>query len=156
MRESICGLDCEVCGWKSRCSGCSETCGHPFGGECIMARCCARRGLSSCTECGDRCALKRRAIDEFNALGIPDMPEVTELNVLDGAFINLEYTLPSGQKVKFWRDGEMYLGNQLERAGSDRCYGLAADDEHIMVCEYGENGSGAEVIVYRKRSGIHD
>ena len=45
----------------------------------------------------------------------------------------------------------MYLGNQVERRGSDRCYGLAADDEYLMVCEYGEGGANAEIIVFKKR-----
>ncbi len=64
----------------------------------------------------------------------------------------LEYTLPGGQKVKFWEDGRVYLGNQLEKQdGSCRCYGLTADENWLLVCEYGDNGSDPELVVYKRR-----
>lgn len=95
--------------------------------------------------------LKPQAIREFNALGIPDMPEVTELGELDGSYVNLEYCLPSGQKVKLLDDDSVYLGNQLEKPSGDRCYGLVADNDHLLVCEYGCIGSDPEIIVFKKR-----
>ena len=77
---------------------------------------------------------------------------VTDLNALPGSYINLEYTLPGGQKVKFWEDGRVYLGNQLEKQdGSCRCYGLTADENWLLVCEYGDNGSDPELVVYKRR-----
>ncbi len=79
------------------------------------------------------------------------MPAVTELYSLHGAYINLEYELPSGQKVKFWDDDRVYLGNQLEKKNSDRCYGIVADENFLMVCEYGCNGSEPELIIFKKR-----
>ena len=79
------------------------------------------------------------------------MPEVTDLNALAGSYINLVYTLPSGQAVKLLEDEKIYLGNQLEKAGSSRCYGLAADESFLLVCEYGANGSDPEIILYKKR-----
>ena len=90
-------------------------------------------------------------IAEFNALGIEDMEEVTGLNALHGAYINLQYSLPSGQKIKFWDDDRIYLGNQICKKNSNRCYGLTADENYLLVCEYGDNGSDAEIIVYKKR-----
>lgn len=42
------------------------------------------------------------------------MEKIEELYPLIGRYVNLEYTLPSGQKVKLLNDDEMYLGNQLE------------------------------------------
>ena len=61
-------------------------------------------------------------------------------------------TLPGGQKVKFWEDGRVYLGNQLEKQdGSCRCYGLTADENWLLVCEYGDNGSDPELVVYKRR-----
>lgn len=95
--------------------------------------------------------MKEQLIAEFNALGIEDMGEVTELNELPGAYINLQYTLPSGQVIKLWDDDKTYLGNQICKKGSDRCYGLTADEHYLLVCEYGENGSDAEIVVYKRR-----
>lgn len=40
---------------------------------------------------------KEELIKKFNKLKIDGMNEVTELNELKGDFINLEYTLESGQ-----------------------------------------------------------
>ena len=75
------------------------------------------------------CALKERLLQEFNQLGVPGMDRVTDLNALPGSYINLEYTLPGGQKAKFWEDGRVYLGNQICKGdGSGRCFGLTADE----------------------------
>lgn len=79
------------------------------------------------------------------------MEKVTDLYALVGSYINLEYTLSCGQKVKFWDDSRVYLGNQLAKKNSDRCYGLTADENTLLVCEYGENGTDPEIIVYKKR-----
>ncbi len=150
MKESICGLNCENCELRESCGGCGETNGHPFGDECVIALCCAGKNQSYCREC-PVCSLKSEIIAEFNALGIEDMPEVTDLNSLKGSYINLEYTLPGGQKIKFWDDDKSYLGNQLEKKNSDRCYGITADENFLLVCEYDENGTDAEIVVYKKR-----
>lgn len=138
MKKSLCGIDCGQCPMKDECNGCAETNGSPFGGRCILAA------------CDDRCGLKKKLIDCFNALGIKDMPEVTELYALVGSYVNLEYTLPGGKKITFWKDKDVYLGNQLEKVGSDRCYGLTTDGEYLLVCEYGENGSDPEIVDYRR------
>lgn len=89
-------------------------------------------------------------IAAFNALDIPDMEEVTDLNALKGSFANIEYSLPNGQTVKFGDDNKIYLGNQLHKKGSDRCYGILADEKYLMVSEYGDYGSEAEVIVFKR------
>ena len=39
---------------------------------------------------------------------------------------------------------------QVEKANSDRCFGLAADNDYLLVCEYGCNGANPEIIVYKK------
>lgn len=31
-----------------------------------------------------------------------------------------------------------------------RYYGLAADEKYLLICEYGENGSDAEIILFMK------
>lgn len=152
MNKSICGVDCSQCQLKDTCGGCVETNGRPFGGECMIAVCCQNKGYEHCGKCSAvPCLLKKQLIDEFNALGIEDMAEVTDLNALKGSFINLEYTLSSGQIIKFWYDNKIYLGNQICKKGSDRCYGLTADENFLLVCEYGEGGSDAEIIIYKRR-----
>ena len=96
--------------------------------------------------------LKKQLINEFNSLDIPDMKEVTDLYTLKGSFINLEYTLPGGQKIKLWDDKKIYLGAELCKETGDRCYGLVADDNYLLVCEYGENGKNPEIILLKKRN----
>ena len=52
--------------------------------------------------------------------------------------------------VKLWDDNRIYLGNQLHKKGSDRCYGIAADEKFLMVSEYGCYGSDAEIVVFKQ------
>lgn len=94
--------------------------------------------------------LKPVLIEKFNSLGIKGL-HLSDLNLLSGSYINLEYTLPNGQKVKLLEDDKMYLGNEIEIEGKERCYGVAADENYLLVCEYGCNGSDPEIIVYKKR-----
>ena len=149
--KSICGLDCGECGLRNKCGGCAETNGNPFGGFCMVALCCENKRCENCGKAFEApCRLKEQLIAEFNGLGIEDMEEVTGLNALPGAYVNLEYTLPGGQKIKFWDDNRIYLGNQVRKKNSDRCYGLTADENCLLVCEYGD-GSDAEIVVYMKR-----
>ena len=95
---------------------------------------------------------KKQLIDEFNALlGIEGLPKVEKLNVLSGSFINLEYRLPSGDMVKFLDDKASYLGSQLEIDGLDRCIGIAANMEFLLICSYEADGKNPELVVYKKR-----
>ena len=95
---------------------------------------------------------KNLLISEFNALHIEGMPIVTELSALIGGYVNLEYTLPNGQKVKFLDDGASYLGYELESEfGDGRCFGLVANMDFLLVCTYGKNGEDPELVVYKKR-----
>ncbi len=152
--RNLCGLDCGECGWKEHCAGkCAETGGHPYGGSCMIAQCCGEKGCENCGKAFEApCRLKERLIAEFNALHIEDMEEVTGLNALLGSYVNLQYTLPGGQAVKVWDDNRIYLGNQMHKINSERCYGLTADEHYLIVCEYGCNGSDAEIIVFKKWS----
>ena len=97
-------------------------------------------------------AFKKQLIDEINALHIKGMPKLEKLNALVGGYINMEYHLPTGSKVKFLDDGATYLGNQLESEHEKgRCFGIAANADFILVCTYEENGENPELIVYKKR-----
>jgi len=94
--------------------------------------------------------MKEQLIKEFNALGIVDMEEVKELHQGPGNFVNLDFPLPCGDKVKLWENDKTYYINQLEKKGSDRCYGLTADEKYLLVCEYGEAGADAEIVVFKR------
>jgi len=142
-QDSICGADCKACAWSTDCGGCAETNGQPFGKPCIAAGYC-RNGKQALED------FKKELAEAFNRLHIEGMGEVTNFNALKGSFINLEYRLPSGQAVRFWEDDKIYFGNQLCKKGSDRCYGLAADEKYLLVCEYGDNGADAEIVVFKR------
>lgn len=151
--KTICGIDCNECEFKDSCGGCRATNGQPFGESCIIAECCNRNGFECCEKsCSSACKLKAQLIEEFNSLGIEDMEKIINLNALKGSFVNLEYTLPSGQSIKFWNDNKIYLGNQVCKKNSDKCYGLTADENYLLVCEYGDNGANPEVVVFKKRN----
>lgn len=152
MMTAICGADCGRCPSREACGGCGETGGRPFGRDCPVAVCCRNEGYEQCGSCGGSCKLKAPLIAAFNALGIPDMPEVTDLNMLVGSYINLAYPLPNGRTVQLLEDDKLYFGNQLEKRGGGRCYGIVADEAHLLVCEYGEGGSDPEIILYQKRT----
>lgn len=94
--------------------------------------------------------MKEQLIKEFNSLGITDMEEVKELNRGTGDFVNLDFKLPCGQSVKLWDDNKTYYINQLEKKNSTRCYGLTADEKYLLVCEYGENGADAEIVIFKR------
>ena len=94
----------------------------------------------------------QKLIDEFNSLGIKDMPKLTKLTALVGSYVNLEYRLPNGRTVKYLDDNATYLGNELEcEFGGDRCFGIVANMEFILVSTYEENGENPELLVYKKR-----
>ena len=97
-------------------------------------------------------AFKRQLIGEINALGIEGMPKLDKLNALVGSYVNLAYPLPGGAAVKFLDDRKTYLGNQLEpEFGGDRCFGVLANMDFILVCTYGEGGADPELVLYKKR-----
>ena len=80
------------------------------------------------------------------------MPKLTKLNALVGRFVNLEYRLPNGMKTKFLDDNTTYLGNQLEpEFGGDRCFGVLANMEFILICTYAADGADPELVLYKKR-----
>ena len=113
-----------------------------------------KRQAAECIKRGGFEELQREKevlIEEFNALGIEYL-EIKDLNLLNGFFVNLEYLLENGQSVKFLEDRNVYWGNQIEIPGNDRCYGIVADAEYMLVCEYGCNGADPEIILYKKRS----
>ena len=95
---------------------------------------------------------KKTLIQEINDLHIEGMPKLESLNALVGSYVNLEYPLPNGTKVKFLNDQTTYLGNQLEPDfGGDRCFGVLANMEFILICTYEAEGKNPELVLYKKR-----
>ena len=97
-------------------------------------------------------AFKKQLIEEINALNIEGMPKVQALNALVGQFVNLEYRLPNGTKVKFLDDQTTYLGNQLEsEIAEGLCFGVLANMDFILISTYEKDGANPELILYKKR-----
>ena len=97
-------------------------------------------------------AFKKQLVDEINALAVEGMPKVEKLNALVGQFVNLAYPLPSGETAKFLNDQTTYLGTQLEpEFGGERCFGVLANMDFILICTYEAEGANPELVLYKKR-----
>ena len=97
-------------------------------------------------------SFKQQLIREINDLHIEGLPKVERLNALVGSYVNLSYRLPGGAYAKFLDDGTTYLGNQLESEfDGERCFGVLANMDFLLVCTYGKDGADPELILYRKR-----
>ncbi len=95
---------------------------------------------------------KKQLIDEINGLDIEGMPRVDNLNALVGKYVNLEYRLPGGEKVKFLNDQTTYLGNRLESEIKEGLFfGILANMDFLLVCTYEKDGRNPELILYKKR-----
>ena len=149
--EAICGANCQECELfkSSKCRGCHNTDGCPFGKKCWIAKYIEVGGKDHFEE------FKNELIEEFNSLAIVGMPKIDDLYPLHGDFINLEYPLPNHIETKFLLDDEAYLGNQVECEfdddGMKRCFGLVANMNFLLVCEYEENGVHPEIVLYKRR-----
>lgn len=93
--------------------------------------------------------MKKVFIDEVNALGLPEL-HITNLYVLQGAFVNQAYQI-NGNEVKLLNDNAFYWGNQVVKSDG-RCYGIACDEEYILVSEYGADGADSQLILLKKRA----
>lgn len=148
MNESICGANCAQCPSQKACKGCAETSGCPFGKQCFAAKYILTGGKEAWN------AFKAGLIREINALQIDGMDAVTELYPLVGSFVNLDYLLPSGERVKFLKDDEVYLGAQVSALFDDThktCYGVIAREQFLLVCTYTENCQDSQLVLYKRR-----
>ena len=149
--ESLCGADCSNCGYgkSNNCKGCKNTNGCPFGKQCFVAKYILTGGKENYE------LFKQELVNEINSLDVPGMPKITDLNPLNGCFVNLCYPTPNGSTVKLLDDNEIYLGNQVESEFNDgeiiRCFGIIANMDFILISEYGANGDNPEIIMYKKR-----
>ena len=97
-------------------------------------------------------AFKQTLIAEINALEIEGMPKLDRLNALVGSYVNLPFRLPNGSTVRFLDDNTTYLGNQLPCLfGGNRCFGVLANMDFILICTYEEKGENPELLLYKKR-----
>ncbi len=144
--DTICGANCNECSFKNSCSGCSATCGKPFGGTCIAAEYINISGRDKYSE------FKKILLSEVNSLlKANDLPQTSSLSELPSAFVNLPYPMPNGCTVKLLDDRKIYLGTQIEFADMGVCCGVVADTAFILVCSYSVDGSEPELIAYQKR-----
>ena len=149
--ESICGATCDGCeyGKNNGCKGCAKTQGCPFDKQCFVAKYILTGGKENYEK------FKKQLIDEINELEVAGLPKISELNPLNGSFVNLSYPLPNGSYAKLLDDNEIYLGTQVESEFNDgeliRCFGVLANMNFILICEYGPNGTNPELIIYKKR-----
>ena len=144
--DNYCGADCTNCNFKDDCKGCAATCGSPFGGRCVAAEYIKGGGTDAYK------TFKAQLLFEINALlSAEGLTEADALYELAGSFVNLEYTLPSGEKVKLLNDKNIYLGTQIEFADLGICYGVVADTTFILICSYSVDGSEPEIVIYKRR-----
>lgn len=144
--ESLCGANCEACPSNKICKGCEATDCKPFGKKCFVAEYIKTSGIESYK------AFKNNLLVEINSLlGTLGIPNADALYELSGEFVNLPYTLPSGNNVQFLDNQKIYLGAQIEFADMGICYGVVADANFILVSSYSANGSQPELVAYKKR-----
>lgn len=94
--------------------------------------------------------MKEYLLTEIKKLGIKEFDKLNSLNVLDGSYLNLEVELPYGIKAKLLDDNKKYYANQIDIENSDKCYGIAADENFIIVYRYGCDGADAELIQIKR------
>lgn len=144
--NTYCGAHCENCPSQQKCKGCTATGGSPFGGRCVAAEYIKLGGEEAYRQ------FKEQLREEVNALlASRGIGQVECLYELLGFYVNLAYTLPSGEQVKLLSDQNVYLGAQIEFADQGLCYGVVADAGFILLCSYGKDGSESELLLYQKR-----
>lgn len=94
--------------------------------------------------------LQEKIIKRLHSLGIEELKSVVSLTELNGVYINLESRLPNGSTGKILDDNKKYFATQIERPGSDKCYGVAADENQIAVFLYGCDGRDSELVLWLK------
>lgn len=94
--------------------------------------------------------MKNNLLNEIQKLGIKEFEKLNSLNLLDGSYLNLEVELPNGIKAKLLDDNKKYYANQIDIENSDKCYGVAADENFIVVYKYGCNGANAKLVQMKR------
>ncbi len=59
---------------------------------------------------------------------------------------------PTSEDLKLFDDNATYLGNQLKSEfDGDRCFGIVANMDFILIATYEEKGENPELVIYKKR-----
>ena len=93
---------------------------------------------------------EEKIIARLKTLGFPELAGITKLNEFDGAFLNNETLLPNGRSAKILDDDKRYFAIEIEPAGNDKCWGIAADESQIAIFAYGEGGKDCELVAWVK------
>lgn len=94
--------------------------------------------------------MEQKLLELIKDLGINEFSNFNSLNQMDGSYLNLECKLPNGKASKILDDNKKYYANQINIDGTDKCYGVAADEEFIAVFKYGCDGADAELILWKR------
>ena len=101
-------FDCKECSAFNKCGGFISNSDKSFSRDCIARRLIVKNGFNSFLD------FKKKVINKINNLGIKEL-KVDDLNLLSASFVNLEYELENGTKVKLLNNNNVYLGQQIER-----------------------------------------
>ena len=141
--SSICGVNCDECKIKDKCKCCIETNGHPWGENCALAEFCYDKKENTKERI---IAYKNELIEEINNLNLDFILKIEELYPLNGIFVNIEYELHNGEKIRLLKDNNIYLWTQLPKADNSGYYGIIADNDYILVGKYDNNYQNANII----------
>ena len=142
---TICGqgyfIECPK--YKHSCEGCQETKGRPYGGNCVAANLIIKGGMELFN------SKKKEYVDLINSFQIKGL-RIEDLNLLNGDYINLEYDLDNGSSFRLLNFRDVYFANQVEIKNSDLCYGVAINEDIVVISKYGTNGINPQLILYKK------
>lgn len=90
-------------------------------------------------------AMKEKIVEILKGLNISELNTAKEWCELSGAYINMESELPDGTVGKVLDDKKTYLCCQVP-IDSETCYGVAADEERIVIYRYKNDDSESKII----------
>ena len=88
--------------------------------------------------------MEKELLEEFWALGLEELKTVRSWMSSKGILSTSTAACPMGRR-------RSYYGAEVCKRGSERCYGLAADEGQLVVYEYGNGGADAELVVWKRR-----
>lgn len=89
--------------------------------------------------------MKEKLVNILNKTNIPELQNVEEVCALPGAYVNMESTLPDGTVGKILDDKKTYTCCQIP-INEEECYGVAADEERVIIYRYKNDDSASTVI----------
>lgn len=124
----------------------------------IILKLRTERGMSQ-DELADKVMVTRQAVSRWE--NGDTVPDTDTLKLLSKEFdVSINTLLGEPRKLICQCCGmpidddsqKNYLGNQLESEfGGDRCFGILASMDFILVCTYEKNGENPELLIYKKR-----